>query len=138
MTRDEAIKILAVIKAAFPASYRNMTRDEANGTVMVWASQFANDPAEVVMIAVQKLIATSQFPPTIADVKSKMRGLYWESWMAVRQHDLGLAVMSAKQLEATTAVMNACERYNREASAEPKLCELMNGLQNFLTDGGGK
>lgn len=30
----------------YPASYRNMSRDEANGTVMIWATQFANDPVQ--------------------------------------------------------------------------------------------
>lgn len=42
MTREDTIKVLAILKAAYPASYRNMSRDEANGTVMIWATQFAN------------------------------------------------------------------------------------------------
>ena len=49
MTREDTIKVLAILKAAYPASYCNMSRDEANGTVMIWATQFANDPVQVIM-----------------------------------------------------------------------------------------
>ena len=79
MTREETIKILAILKAAYPNSYKNMTKDEANGTVTIWAMQFANIPADVVMIAINKLISTSPFPPAICEVKEKIKGMYWES-----------------------------------------------------------
>ena len=69
MTDKEAIQVLAVLKAAYPNSYKNMTTAEAAGTVNVWAIQFANVPVEVVIIAVNKLIATSTFPPAISEVK---------------------------------------------------------------------
>lgn len=86
MTREETIKILAILKAAYPNSYRNMSKDEANGTVMVWAMQFANIPADIVLIAVNKLISTSDFPPAICEVKDKIRGLYWEVWEELEMH----------------------------------------------------
>lgn len=79
MTRQEAIKILSVLKAAYPNSYRGMTKDEANGVVGVWASQFSELPYAVVSIAVSKLISTNAFPPTIAEVRGRIRELYWEA-----------------------------------------------------------
>ena len=57
MTREEAIKVLAILKAAYPNSYRGMTKEEAHGTVAVWAAQFASMPASVVMIAINKKIS---------------------------------------------------------------------------------
>ena len=134
MTREDTIKVLAVLKAAYPASYRNMSRDEANGTVMIWATQFANDPVQVIMMAVQKLIATSTFPPTISEVKSKIRDLYWESWMALQQHENGFLPLENRQLEAIREIEAACKKYNDSGSNEPKLSELLGGLQNYLTD----
>ena len=43
MTREETIKVLAILKAAYPNAYKGMTREEAQGTVSVWAMQFASN-----------------------------------------------------------------------------------------------
>ena len=132
MTREETIKVLAILKAAYPASYKGMTKQEASGTVMVWATQFANVPGEVVLIAVQKLISSSNFPPSISEVKSKLRGLYWESWHIVNSHKQGVTVMDNQTLARTEAIMNACRGFNDSASQEPKLEDLLGGVQRYL------
>ena len=75
MTREEAIKILAILKAAYPNFYKNMTKEEAKGTINVWASQFVSFPYSAVLIAVQKLISTKTFPPTVSEVKERIRSL---------------------------------------------------------------
>ena len=80
MTKKEALQILAVLKAAYPASYNNMTKEEASGTVSVWAMQFDDMPVEIVMMAIHKAIATSKFPPTVAEVKEKIKAIHWESY----------------------------------------------------------
>ena len=138
MTREDTIKVLAILKAAYPASYRNITRDEANGIVMIWATQFANDPAEVVIMAIQKLIATSTFPPTISEVKSKMRGLYWEAEEKILLHHHGNVQVDDASLQNLTAIRDACSRYNNRGSNEPTLEELIGGVKNYLTDGKGQ
>lgn len=132
MTREETIKVLAILKAAYPASYKGMTKQEANGTVMVWATQFANVPGEVVLIAIQKLISSSTFPPSISEVKSKLRGLYWESWHIINSHKQGIEVLDEQTLARTEAIMNACSHFNNSASTEPALAELMGGVQRYL------
>lgn len=86
MTRKEAIQVLAILKAAYPNSYKGMSRDEANGTVNVWATQFAKYPPMLVMIAVNKLISTNTFPPSICEVKEKIRGMYYEAWSKLREY----------------------------------------------------
>ena len=78
MTKKEAVQILAVLKAAYPASYNGMTKEEATGTVTVWAMQFQDMPADIVMMAIQKLIATNKFPPTVAEVNDKLQSIHWE------------------------------------------------------------
>lgn len=79
MTKKEALQILAILKAAYPASYNGMTKEEATGTVAVWCMQFEDMPAEIVMMAIHKLIATNKFPPTIAEVKSKISSIHSEA-----------------------------------------------------------
>lgn len=67
MTREETIKVLAVLKAAYPAFYRGMKADELNGIVNLWASQFEGDDYKTVGAAVQAHIATDTkgYPPHI-------------------------------------------------------------------------
>lgn len=71
MTYDETLAIMSVLKAAYPAFYRDMKRGEAEGIVSLWAAMFADDPAEVVAVAVKAHIASDSkgFPPHIGAIK---------------------------------------------------------------------
>lgn len=136
MTREETIKVLAVLKAAYPASYRNMTKDEANGVVMIWATQFAAAPLQVVMIAVQRLISTNTFPPTISEVKSALRGLYWEAEMQISQHVNGFCPLDKNTLAAVHAIKDGCQKYQFKGR-EVSLSELLEGHKQYLNSGEG-
>lgn len=101
MTRQEAIQILSILKAAYPNSYKGMTKDEANGTINIWATQFNNVPFDVITIAVNKLISTNTFPPSINEVKEKIRALYWEAYQMLDFHNRYGAPLPAKCQECT-------------------------------------
>lgn len=79
MTRDEAVQILSILKAAYPNNYKGMSKQEAMGVISLWALHFANVPADIVMIAVNKTIAKKSFPPSIADVKESLNSMYYEA-----------------------------------------------------------
>lgn len=79
MNKDETTKILAIIKAAYPNSFKNMTAADARATVNVWQTAFVDIPADVVLIAVYKTISVSEFPPTVAAIRNKFRSIYVES-----------------------------------------------------------
>ena len=134
MTREESIKILAILKAAYPNSYRNMSKEEANGTVMVWQTQFANIPAEMVLIAINKLISTSTFPPAICEVKDKIRSLYWEVWEILYHHQQA-PYLSPEQEEKYKRMFAICESMRNEAKQEPTLFEITSGGNNILIEG---
>lgn len=87
MNRDEAIKILSILKAAYPNSYKGMTKEEANGTITVWTMQFADIPANIVFIAVNQIISKSPFPPAISEVRQKIQSLYYEATQMLREHE---------------------------------------------------
>lgn len=131
MTREETIKILAILKAAYPNSYRNMSKEEANGTVAIWSMQFAQFPAEVVMFAVNKLISSSPFPPAICEVKDKIRGMYWEVWGILaenKQHH----TLTAEQEAKFQKILDAVEPLRSSYNTEPSITELMGGNSQFL------
>ena len=81
MTKQEAARILTILKAAYPATYRNITDNEAKGTIALWAAEFRIVPFEAVAMALKNLIKTSKFSPTIAEVYKEVKGLYWEASM---------------------------------------------------------
>ena len=138
MTREDTIKVLAILKAAYPASYRNMTKDEANGTVNIWATQFANIPYEVVSIAVNKLISTNTFPPSISEVKEKIRGLYWEAMQEIPYQYGGVIAnnteeIDPKKLAILKEIVRVTEPMRTRINVEPSLSDLLSGYNTYLT-----
>lgn len=72
MTREETKTILAIMKAAYPNFYRDMTKEDASNTINLWSTMFADEKPQIVIEAVKSLICTLKYPPTIADVKEKI------------------------------------------------------------------
>lgn len=135
MTKAETAQILAILKAAYPNTFKSLTAEDATATVNVWAAQFANMPVSVVMVAVNKLISTNVFPPTITEVKERIRSLYWEAWEMIDQHKKGLQKLDVRTLEAAKAILKAVEPMRTKQRIEPTLGELLGGYAQYLTDG---
>lgn len=72
MERVQVIKILGILKTAYPRFYANIKKEEAENTIDLWYEMFKHDDPTLVIMAVKKLITELQFPPTIADVKQSM------------------------------------------------------------------
>lgn len=139
MTKDEAIKILAVLKAAYPASYKGMTKAEATGTINVWATQFYNMPYAVVMIAVNKLISINTFPPSINEVKEKIRSLYFEALQELPHSEGGFNAINKNKLpperiHILKEIIRVCEPMRTKQRLEPTLDELLSGYGNYLLE----
>lgn len=77
MNLSEATMVLAVMRAAYPHSFRDTKPDDAMATAQLWAKMFDKEPYEAVNAAVETLIATRQvgYSPTIGEVKEKLRSL---------------------------------------------------------------
>lgn len=131
MTREETIKILAILKAAYPNSYRNMSKEEANGTVTIWTMQFAQFPADVVMLAINKLISSSPFPPAICEVKDKIRGMYWEVW-GILAEDRQYKTLTADQKAMYQRILDVVEPLRASEKPEPSIAELIGGNNKNL------
>jgi hypothetical protein len=61
-----------MIKTAYRNFYKDLTKEEAEQLIDLWAELFESDPVNQVTEAVKSLIYSLQFPPTIADVKGKL------------------------------------------------------------------
>ena len=77
MTRDETLKIMAVLKATYPNFYKDMTRRDAEGVVALWTDMFAEERYNAVAAAVKAFIASDSkgFPPVVGQVKQRVTEL---------------------------------------------------------------
>ena len=135
MTKEEAMVILAILKSAYPNSYRNVTVEDASGIATIWAAQFVNIPAKVVMIAINKWIATQPFPPSISELKKKISGLHWEAWEVLETHKRHKH-LSSEQVAEFKEILEVSEALRRRVNSEPTLIEVTTNLNNnlLLTD----
>ena len=75
MNREDTIKILSVLRGAYPAFYRDITKQEAESTIALWMSMFEEEPYELVGAAVKAFISGDGkgFPPAIGQIKERIR-----------------------------------------------------------------
>ena len=130
MTKEETLRVLAILKAAYPNSYSGMSKREAAGTVTVWAVQFANISVDVVLMAVQKLISTNKFPPTISEVKNKLSSIAWEAYEELRP-GVGKEELPADMKQLYQRIYEETKGYKYCKEAEPTLHQMICGSQHL-------
>lgn len=126
MDIKEAAQILAILKAAYPNSYKGVTDKDAMGTASIWALQFADISADIVLMAVQKAISSSPFPPAISEVKSKISTLHWEAYELLddRYRQTPLPDQAKNQARR---IYEETGKYKHSKCVEPTLYEMLPG-----------
>lgn len=78
MTREDAVKLLSLLKAAYPHSFKDMTKADAEAVIALWERQFRDNSFEDVSAAVDALISsrTTGYSPTIGEIKEQMHRLH--------------------------------------------------------------
>lgn len=74
MDKVETTRILAILKAAYPSSFKEMAEADYRAMIDLWQTMFAADSYEAVNAAVAALISTRKegFTPTIGEVKERL------------------------------------------------------------------
>lgn len=77
MTKNEVLQVLSILKVAYPNSYKDMTKTDANALVMLWERQFADYEYPTVQSAIDAIISTdtSGFAPSVGKVKEMINKL---------------------------------------------------------------
>lgn len=75
MTKEETGKIMMVLAMAYPKYYAGQTKEERKQAVALWHSMLEEYPVDLVGQAVKAVIATSVFPPAIAEINTMIRTL---------------------------------------------------------------
>lgn len=130
MDREETLKIMSVMKAAYPQYYRDMSRADADGIVALWTDLFADDPYPVVAAALKALLSarTSTFPPVIGEVKAKVNLLTQPVGMS-EQEVWALVSKAVRNTDPT----NPSKQYNKLPQVIQKALGSANTLREWGT-----
>ena len=79
MNEKETIQFLALIKLAYPSSFRDIDKDTKLATVAMWKQTFNNTPYQVMEMALDKHRKTSPYEPKVADIIGQLKRLYYEA-----------------------------------------------------------
>ena len=72
MTKADAAKLVAIVVTAYPNYDKFKDAKAVEATVNLWAIMFESDPGGIVGLAVKKHIATSKWPPSVAEIRELM------------------------------------------------------------------
>lgn len=106
MTKEETVKILAVIKAEYGLHFKNMSAIDANAKVNLWAELFEDKEYKLVSAAVMAYIAndTTGHPPKPGQINELIRKLTQSEQMT--------------EQEALNLILKAASNSNYNAQAE--------------------
>jgi len=86
MDGKETIAILTMIKVAYPNAYNDITAEERQCLYKLWQQAFQEIPYSLLNQAVSQHIATSKFPPTIADINDLLDRIEQQAYNALKDH----------------------------------------------------
>ena len=72
MTKADAARLVAIVVTAYPNFDKFKDAKAIEATVNLWAMMFEQDESGIVALAVKKHIATSKWPPSVAEVREIM------------------------------------------------------------------
>jgi hypothetical protein len=78
MDNYEATKLLAMVKIAYPNSYKGMDNESLMATVNMWAMSFPDVPYPIMEQAFNSLRMKLKFPPTVAEMAEEIGHLHYE------------------------------------------------------------
>ena len=79
MNKQEAVKLLALIKVAYPTAYRDMDDASKKATVNMWQMSFPDVPYGIMEQAFNHFRMVSKFPPTVAEMVEELKRIHFEA-----------------------------------------------------------
>lgn len=132
MTVEESIKLLALIKLAYPNSYKDIDKDTQIATVNMWQRNFDTIPLAIMELALDHFVRVSKFPPTIADICDELKSIHYEALQNVLTLEDGERRNLNKQIMKRTEQFNGRDDYRINFD---KAQNLLNGVNQPLIEG---
>ena len=125
MNKQEAVKLLALIKVAYPTAYRDMDDASKRATVNMWHMSFADVPFPIMEQAFGHFRMVSKFPPTVAEMVEELKGIHNQATECALIHkNLGNEEMVSKFRE----IMSYTYRFKDSSSIGLQLGNLVKQL----------
>ena len=135
MNKIEATKFLALIKVAYPSSYKNIDDDLARATVNMWQNTFKDVPYAIMEMAFERFRKVSTFAPTVADMYEQLKALYYvavgDAMTSDNEDILKLSKYVMEQTSRFREGPGGCYEINYNS-----LAKLVSGKSGLLLEGG--
>ena len=130
MNKQEAVKLLALIKVAYPTAYRDMDEASKMATVNMWAGSFPDVPYPLMEQAFNHFRMVSKYPPTVAEMVAELKAIYYQATEGALIHK---AIGNEEGVRQYRAIMGYTERYKNDSHLGGLN---ISGLPPMLTHGG--
>lgn len=130
MTFEESVKLLALIKLAYPNSYKDIDKDTQVATVKMWQRAFSTVPSAIMELALDHFVKASKFPPTIAEMCDELKGIHGEALLNV------LTLEQGKERDFYKQIVKHTEQFkeNNDKRIVPSL-NLVSGVSRLSIEG---
>lgn len=115
MNNFEAMQLLAMIKLAYPSSYKDLDAKGAKATANMWENSFRDVPYQIMEQAFNSLRMKLKFPPTVAEMAEEIRLLYYE---AASQGDIMRQLGNQEAAERYYALSDSISRFKNWPNIE--------------------
>ena len=92
MKHEDTVKLIGLLVVAYPNYDKFRDESHIKSTVALWETMFADDDFKLVSLALEKHMATSKWPPSIAELREIMADITLpgllapdEAWLAVKK-----------------------------------------------------
>lgn len=79
MTRQDAAKLLSLIKLSYPAAYQHIDKETASATINMWHMTFLDLPYPIMEQAYNHYRMSHKYPPTVAEIVEELRHIYYDA-----------------------------------------------------------
>lgn len=108
MNKQEAAKLLSLIKLSYPTAYRDIDKETANATVNMWAMSFPDVPYGIMEQAFNHFRMVSKFPPTVAEMVEELKHIHYQ---ALEQASIQQTLGNREGVDRCRAVMSLTAKY---------------------------
>ena len=145
MNKQEVNNLLALLKVNYSYAFKAMSRDEKVLMLNSWTFALQDLDADIVTLAVMKLLTVSKWVPTVAEIRKKVQAMYFEAMNDLQVEPWEECLYSREQIASIRAmqdnIIRQCgplrgdrepELSLRDIAGNPQYAGLMRGNDQMM------
>ena len=118
MNKAEIGRVLAILEVAYPNYFKELDATKKYAMGVLWERNFKEIPADIMFVAVDEWISKNKFPPSVAEIKDRLVGMYWDSFAYMNAIKYDTLILSEADKKWVLYVADSLSMFNRRE--EPK------------------